>query len=112
MKKRKFKLNRNPVIAGLISLFVPGLGQIYAGKTTRGARIIFAAIVIANLNIIILPLIALANPDLHNVCDDSNLVWKYWIPRITHDVASFWSVIFWIWAIMDAYRVARKSKKR
>ena len=77
-----------PLIAGLLSLLIPGLGQIYGGKGNKGATIIFASIVIANLNILILPMIALANPNLPVISGDINAVWKYWIPRITHDVAS------------------------
>ena len=103
-------MKRNPFIAGVLSLIIPGLGQIYAGKGNKGAGIIFAAIVIANLNIIILPMIALANPNLPVVTVDANAIWKYWIPRITHDIASLWSVIFWIWTVIDAYNVAKKIK--
>ena len=55
-------VRRSPWVAGLLSLAVPGLGQIYAGKGLRGAAIIFGAVVIANLNVLILPLIAVANP--------------------------------------------------
>ena len=110
MKKRKNKSKRNPFIAGLLSLIIPGLGQIYGGKSYKGAKIIIAAIVIANLNIIILPLIALANPVLPIPSDDVNAVWKYWIPRITHDIASLWSVVFWIWAVIDAYKITRENK--
>ena len=98
----------NPFIAALLSLLIPGLGQIYGGEGKKGAAIIFAAIVIANLNIIILPLIAIANPNLPVHANDVNAVWKYWIPRITHDIPSLWSMAFWIWAVIDAYCVARK----
>jgi TM2 domain-containing membrane protein YozV len=101
-------MKRVPFIAGFLSLVIPGLGQIYAGKANKGAAILFAAIVIANLNIIILPLIALANPDLPLLPADAGGIWKYWIPRITHDIASFWSIVFWIWAVVDAYCVAKK----
>ncbi len=101
-------MKRNPFIAGLLSLIIPGLGQIYGGKGNKGAGIIFASIVIANLNIIILPMIALANPNLPIISGDVNAVWKYWIPRITHDIASLWSIVFWIWAIVDAYMVTRE----
>lgn len=104
-------MKRNPFIAGLLSLIIPGLGQIYGGKGNKGAAIIFAAIVIANLNIIILPLIALANPNLPVHSGDVNAVWKYWIPRIAHDVASLWSIVFWIWAVIDAYNITRKLKR-
>jgi TM2 domain-containing membrane protein YozV len=108
-KLKSFKKNR--FIAALLSLIIPGLGQIYAGKGNKGAKIIFASIVIANLNILILPMIALANPDLPIHSTDVNAVWKYWIPRITHDIASFWSIVFWIWAILDSYSIASKKKK-
>jgi TM2 domain-containing membrane protein YozV len=81
-------MKRKPIIAGLLSLIIPGLGQIYDGKGNKGAQIIFASIVIANLNILILPMIALANPNLPVSFNDVNAVWKYWIPRITHDIAS------------------------
>jgi TM2 domain-containing membrane protein YozV len=47
-------MKRSPFIAALLSLIIPGLGQIYGGEGKKGAAIIFAAIVIANLNIIIL----------------------------------------------------------
>jgi TM2 domain-containing membrane protein YozV len=108
MKRGKKKNRRNPYFAGLLSLLIPGLGQIYGGKGLRGAKIIFAAIVIANLNIIILPLIALVNPTIPVPANEANAVWKYWIPRITHDVASLWSVAFWVWSAIDAYRVTKK----
>ena len=101
-------MKRNPILASLLSLIIPGLGQIYSGDGKKGAAIIFAAIVIANLNIMILPLIAIANPDLPIHSGNANEVWKYWIPRITHDVASLWSIAFWIWAVIDACNDARK----
>ena len=102
-------MKRNPFITALLSLMVPGLGQIYGGEGKKGATIIFAAIVISNLNVMILPLIALANPDLPIHTNDPNALWRYWIPRITHDVASLWSIAFWLWAIIDAFHIARKQ---
>jgi len=110
IKKINYKKMKNvPLIAGLLSLLIPGLGQIYGGKGNKGAAIIFASIVIANLNILILPMIALANPNLPVISGDINAVWKYWIPRITHDVASLWSIVFWIWAVIDAYLVTKEK---
>ena len=38
-------MRRNPVIAGALSLFVPGLGQIYGGKGNKGTAIIVAAVI-------------------------------------------------------------------
>ena len=100
---------KKPILAGLISLGIPGLGHIYGGENNKGACIIFASIVIANLNVIILPMISLANPDLSSISGDANAIWKYWIPRIFHDIASLWSVAFWLWAIIDAVITTKRK---
>lgn len=99
-------MSHNPILAGLFSLLVPGLGQIYAGEGTKGAAMIVAAIVIANLNIIVLPLISMANPIIPKGKPDARSLWAYWIPRVVHDVASFWSIVFWLWAVVDAVTLA------
>jgi TM2 domain-containing membrane protein YozV len=95
-------VKRSPILAGILSLFVPGLGQIYGGHGNKGAAIIVGAVVVANLNVIILPLIAIANPNGPVGTTSSIAAWRYWIPRVGHDVASLWSIVFWIWAIVDA----------
>jgi TM2 domain-containing membrane protein YozV len=94
-------MKRYPFVAGLLSLFIPGLGQIYAGERNKGAAILVAAIIVGNLNLIFLPVFVGAKPDPH-------IVWAYWIPRIGHDLMSLWSIVFWIWTVVDAYIVARK----
>ena len=38
-------MRRSPFLSGLLSLLVPGLGQIYCGEGNRGAAILAAAIV-------------------------------------------------------------------
>ena len=101
----KTNRNRNPWLSGLLSLVVPGLGQLYCGERDRGALIIFGAIVVANLNILILPLIALANPSIPP--GGPRASWAYWIPRTVHDVSSLWSVAFWVWAVVDSVLVAK-----
>ena len=100
-------MRRNPFIAGILSLLAPGLGQMYGGEGNKGAAVIAAAIVIGNLDIIILPLIAMANPV---GAADARMMWAYWIPRIVHDVLSFWSIVFWIWAVVDAVSIVRKNR--
>ena len=85
---------RNPFLAAVLSLIVPGLGQIYAGESNRGAAIMGGAIVVANLNILILPLISIGNPT--SFLEPSRAVWAYWIPRTVHDVSSLWSVTYWV----------------
>ena len=103
-------MRRNPFIAGVLSLLVPGLGQIYGGEGNKGAAVIAAAVVIGNLNIIILPLISMANPVIPTGAPNSRTLWAYWIPRVVHDVISFWSITFWIWAVADAISVVRKNR--
>jgi len=93
-------MKRNPFVSGLLSLLVPGLGQIYCGEGNKGAAILVAAIVVGSLNVIFVPVFVMANPN-------PELVWAYWVPRIGHDVVSLWSVAFWIWAVVDAYSSAR-----
>ena len=104
-------LKNNPWIAGLLSLLVPGLGQIYAGENNKGGAMIVAAVVVGNLNILILPLIAIANPVIPTGAPDTVTIWSYWIPRIVHDIVSFWSIVFWIWAVCDAFSTARHNRQ-
>ena len=99
-------MKRSPWLSGMLSLVIPGLGQIYCGEKNRGAAIIVGAVVVANLNIIILPLISMANPTFP--LQPARAVWAYWIPRIVHDVSSLWSVAYWVWAIVDAFLVAKR----
>ena len=91
----------NPLLAGLLSLLVPGLGQVYAGESSKGAAILVAAIVVGSLNLIFVLVFITANPS-------PGAIWAYWIPRVGHDVISFWSVIFWIWVVVDAYLRAKR----
>jgi hypothetical protein len=103
-------MKRSWVVAGSLSLIVPGLGQIYASEKNRGAAILVGAIIAANLNVIILPLIALANPGGTSGVAATIASWRYWIPRVAHDVASFWSIVYWVWAIADAIVSVRKHR--
>ena len=105
-------MRRSSWIAGILSLVAPGLGQIYAGEGNRGAMVLVGAIIVANLNVVILPLIAMANPTISSVTPAARSVWAYWIPRVVHDVASFWSIAFWVWAVVDAVIVTRKKGQR
>jgi TM2 domain-containing membrane protein YozV len=84
-------------------LLVPGLGQIYCGKGSKGAAILAAAIVIGNPNVIVSLVFIAASPDPERA-------WAYWVPRIGHDVMSVWSLVFWIWAVGDAYLTAKETR--
>ncbi len=109
-RETEISMRPKPVIAGILSLLIPGLGQIYGREGNKGAAIIAAAIVIGNLNIIPLPLISMANPVTPTETQKARTIWAYWIPRVMHDVISVWSIAFWVWAVGDAIAVARKNK--
>ena len=90
-------MTKQPLISLLLSLLVPGLGHIYAGSRDKGAAILASSIVIGSLNIIFLPIYTIAYPD-------PATGWLYWISRIGHDVLAVWSVVFWIWVIVDSFK--------
>lgn len=87
--------SRNPYLAGFLSLLVPGLGQMYAGKGARGAAILLAVIIVGNLNAIWLSLYALTTPD-------PDLFWASTLPRILHRIFAAYSILFWLWQMVDA----------
>jgi hypothetical protein len=69
------------------------------------------AIVIGSLNVVTLPLISMANPVTPPPgMWEARAIWAYWIPRIGHDVISFWSIAFWLWVIFDAVSVTRRRR--
>ena len=89
------------LLACLLSLLFPGLGQVYAGKKALGAAFMLAFIIIGNLNALWLSVYAGAQTDLS--------FYSYTLPRLLHLVFAVYGVIFWIWTAVDAYRVARES---
>ncbi len=91
---------RNPYLASLLSVFVPGLGQIYAGESRRGAAILIAVIVVGNLNAIWLSLYGLTDAE-------TSAFWAYQLPRILHDIFAAYGIIFWLWQVWDAYTQAK-----
>jgi hypothetical protein len=92
--------SKNACLASVLSLLVPGLGQLYAGEELRGGMMLFASIVIGSLHAIWLSIHAIASTS-------TTLFWASTLPRILHDVFAVWSLVFWAWIILDAYRVAR-----
>ena len=93
------------LIATILSLIVPGLGQIYAKKTVRGAAILMAVIMVGNLNVNWLSIYALSaiyNNDFFGVM----------LPRIIHDVFAIYGIIFWIWQAVDAYFQVKETYSR
>jgi hypothetical protein len=94
-------MSRNAFLAGVLSLLVPGFGQIYAGKGGRGAAILLAFIIAGNLNAIWLSLYAIAGPG-------PGAFWAHALPLILHRLCAAWGVAFWGWQVVDAYQQARQ----
>ena len=102
---REMRVGNSPIIAMLLSLVIPGVGQMAAGRKHKGAAILAAAIVIGNLNLLCLLLFSSA-------AIGPEAAWAYWILRIGHDVMALWSLAFWIWAVIDAYQCAAANRRR
>lgn len=96
------KNNRNPYLACLLSIPIPGLGQIYAGKGARGAAILIVTITVGNLNAIWLTLYG-------GMSTVSSFFWTGQLPRLLHDLFAAYAIIFLIWQVFDAYHQAKSS---
>ena len=83
-------MRKQPLIAALLSTVFPGLGQFYAGDGGRGALILIAVI------------IAQTPPA-------DTRFWAVSLPRFLHDLFAFYSVMFLLWQIADAFRLAKKT---
>jgi phosphonate transport system permease protein len=75
--------NRSPLVAGALSLLIPGAGQIYAGQRYRGTAILLGAIVAAGM-----------------VFWYGDPLW-YFIPVVIH-----------LWSAWDAFSLAGQQKAR
>jgi TM2 domain-containing membrane protein YozV len=98
----KLKKKCNPYLASLLSIPVPGLGQLYAGKGERGAAILIVTIIVGNLNAIWLTLHG-------NVSTENRVFWSEQLPRLLHDLFAAYAIIFLIWQVLDAYHQAKSS---
>ncbi len=89
-----------PLLRGGLSFLVPGLGHMVSGRGARGACILGLVLVVGNLNAIFLsvyaPTMGLDVP-----------FFARGLPRLLHDVFSFYGVVFWIWQAVDAARLPR-----
>jgi TM2 domain-containing membrane protein YozV len=94
--------NRNPYLASLLSIPVPGLGQIYAGESTRGALILSFTIIVGNLNAIFLSIYATAK-------QSTDLFWVVMLPRLLHELLAIYGIIFLVWQVADAFLQAKKT---
>jgi len=85
---------RNPALAAVLSLIVPGLGQIYSGKSERGVAILVAGIIVGTLALIWQTLFVTASPSD-----------PFFLPyRIA---LTFYGAVFWVWQVVDGYQQAK-----
>ena len=96
-------MRRNPLIAGLLSLIVPGMGQIYCGKTKLGAGFLLAVIIVGNLNAIWLSIYAGTQTDLS--------FFRNTFPRLLHDIFAVYGIVFWLWQVTNAYQLAKQVSR-
>ena len=96
-------MKRNPWIAGLLSLVFPGLGQVYLGKRVLGAAFMLAFIIIGNLNAIFLSGYAGTQTEI--------TFFSHTFPRLLHDIFAFYGITFWIWQVVDTYKLAKQKKE-
>lgn len=89
------------VLALVLSLIVPGLGQIYCGKILRGLMILIL-LPIAYIGIMMLVVFGAMGGGMMNGNDSvfyfSGIMLVVWIVGL----------IIWIWQIVDAYRLAER----
>ena len=95
-------MKHSPLLASLLSILFPGLGQVYIGRRALGAAFMLAFIVIGNLNAMWLSIYAGAQTDLS--------FYSNTLPRLLHDIFALYGIIFWIWQAVDAYRLAKLSQ--
>lgn len=87
------KPKRAPPVAAVLSLLVPGLGQIYAGRQERGAAILVAGIIVGTL--------ALIWQTLFISYRAAGSFFPY------RAALTVYALVFWIWQVADAYRQAQ-----
>jgi TM2 domain-containing membrane protein YozV len=95
-------MKHNSVLAVVLSMLFPGLGQVYIGKRGLGTAIMLAFIIIGNLNAIWLSVFATSSTL-------SITYFGYTFPRLLHDIFAFYGIIFWIWQAVDTYLLAKKD---
>lgn len=86
------KRDGNRAIAGILSLLVPGLGQMYAGRGERGAAILVSGMIVGTL--------ALIWQTLYGTYSSNLTGYEYPFYRVS---LTIYAVVFWIWQVADAY---------
>ncbi len=107
---------KNAGLAAVISLFVPGGGQMYAGQLTRGFIILGSYIVGGIIFAVILGATAVSsNESLIRDAMAGRAVNPY-APTASISAVGVigWIVLvgMWIWQVYDAYTIANKSSSQ
>ncbi len=99
--------DKNPALAAFLSFLIPGLGQLYAGETTRGiimliiAFIVFPVFAILGITFLLAvlgdPPLFLRNPEL------------FLLVLLLISALSILYIIFFIFAIVDAAYIASRG---
>jgi len=87
------KHRRKPIVAAILSLLGPGLGQIYCGRIVRG-------LVLAFLGPIFVPIVTYAI-----------LAELSRINIVVIGVSTLISLLIWLAAIIDSYCIARNTRR-
>ena len=97
--------SRKPLVAGVLSTLVPGLGQIYTGEEDRGALILISTVIVGNLNTIFLAIFGQSKNE------EGEPAWSSTLPRVLHDLFAAYGAIFWVWQVVDACRKTEASNR-
>jgi TM2 domain-containing membrane protein YozV len=79
----------SPLLAAIFSFFIPGLGQFYAGHFLRGILVFIMSAVLGGILTFVATIFA--------------------ITIIIPFVAVLIGLIYWIWNIIDAYKLASQT---
>ncbi|MGD0078022.1 MAG: signal peptidase I [Sedimentisphaerales bacterium] len=85
------KHRRKPIVAAILSLIVPGVGQIYCGRIIRGLVFIFFYVIFVPVTTTIV---------LENLSQ---------INMVIIGIASLASLVIWLAAIIDSCRIAKRN---
>jgi TM2 domain-containing membrane protein YozV len=87
------KPKHEPPIAAVLSLLVPGLGQMYDGRGERGASILVAGIIVGTLALI-----------WQTLFISFRATEGFFPYRLA---LTIYALVFWIWQVIDAYKLAQ-----
>jgi len=89
---------KEPIIAVILSIFLPGVGQMYVGKLLRGILILLFLPIFSVLAF--LPALAITN-------EESFYGYLWWTV-----IATIIIIIAYVWQIVDAYKLAEDHNRQ